>query len=253
MHRCRLLPVLALILISSDRSSAQDYDAQLQNDRNSFKSSTAWIYDDLAAGIRVARQSKKPLFVVFRCIPCKACQQFDDDVARSDPMIRDLLSEFVCVRIPQANSMDLVHFQFDFDLSFAVFFMDADLTTYGRYGTRSARPEVEDISLEGLRKAMAEALRIHRDRRAFTAALAGKQAKPTRLRTPKDYPGIAARFQETAAQAGITTKSCIHCHQIRDAERRLFRSTGERFPDRLIYPYPDPGAVGLKLDPREMA
>src|SRR5262249_17473044 len=153
---------------------------------------------------------------------------------------RDLLDEFVCIRIPQANHLDLARFQFDFDLSFAIFFMGSDSTIYGRYGTRSERPEVEDIALEGLRKAMVEALRLHRTRGDFTHALEGKQPKPTRFKTAKDYPGIAARFQETAVDAGLTAKSCIHCHQIRDAERRLYRAAGERFPESLIYPYPDP-------------
>jgi hypothetical protein len=242
-----------LLLLTADRSRAQGIDLQLRNDRTAFKSSPAWIYDDLATGIGVARRSHKPLLVVFRCIPCKACQKFDDDVARRDPIIRDLLDEFVCIRVPQANNMDLAHFQFDFDLSFAVFFMGSDLTIYGRFGTRSERPEVEDISLEGLRKAMAEALRIHRDRAAWITALAGKQAKPSQFATSKDYPGIAASFQGAAVDAGITAKSCIHCHQIRDAERRLYRAVGERFPARLIYPYPDPSVIGLKLDPKEMA
>ena len=99
--------------------------------------------------------------------------------------------------------------------------MDADLTIYGRYGTRSDRSEADDISLAGLRKAMAESLRIHTDRAAFTVSLSGKQIKPSRFKTPRDYPGIAARFQDVEGDKGITAKSCIHCHQIRDAERRL--------------------------------
>ena len=212
-----LFPIVAVLILTADRSSAQDLDLQLRNDRAAFNRSSAWIYDDLASGIAVARQSHKPLLVVLRCIPCRACQKFDDDVARRDPKIRDLLDEFVCIRVPQANNLDLTHFQFDFDLSFAVFFMDSDLTIYGRFGARSERPEVEDISLEGLRKAMAEALRIHRHRGAFMKALQGKQAKPSKFKTAKDYPGIAARFQVAGADAAITAKSCIHCHQIRDA------------------------------------
>ena len=132
-------------------AAAQDSarDTKVRNDRKAFEGSKDWIYNDLAEGIRVARETHKPLMVVFRCIPCEACQEFDDDVARRDPIIRDLLDEFVCVRIVQANAMDLAHFRFDFDLSFAVFFLDADLTIYGRFGTRSDRPEEEDISLPG--------------------------------------------------------------------------------------------------------
>jgi hypothetical protein len=253
MRLRRLVLAFISLLLWTDQAPAQDLDLQLRNDRTAFKGSRAWIYDSLPDGIRLARETHKPLLVVFRCIPCKACQEFDDEVARRDPVIRDLLDEFVCIRIPQANNMDLSQFQFDFDLSFAVFFMDADLTIYGRFGTRSERPEVEDISLEGLRKAMAEALRIHRNRADFAASLSGKQVKPARFTKPSEYPGIAARFQVASVDSDITARSCIHCHQIRDADRRLYRSSGEQIPESLLYPYPDPAVVGLKLDPREMA
>jgi hypothetical protein len=37
------------------------------------------------------------MVVVFRCIPCEACQESDE--LRRDPVIRDLLDWFVCVQI----------------------------------------------------------------------------------------------------------------------------------------------------------
>ncbi len=253
MRLRRLLPAFGMLLLAGDHSFAQDLDVLLRNDRAGFQGSRTWIYDSLADGIRIARQTQKPLLVVFRCIPCKACQKFDDEVARRDKTIADLLDEFVCVRVPEANNMDLAHFQFDYDLSFAVFFTDADLLIYGRYGTRSERPEAQDISLGGLRKAMAEALRMHRNRAEFAASLSGKQAKPARFKTPREYPGILAGFQTVSGDAEITAKSCIHCHQVRNAERRLYHSAGEPLPENVIYPYPDPSVVGLELDAKEMA
>ena len=51
------------------------------------------------------------------------------------------MDEFVCVRLVQANALDLTLFQFDYDLTFAVFFMNTDRTIYGRYGTRSERKD----------------------------------------------------------------------------------------------------------------
>src|SRR5262249_48488675 len=150
--------------LGTDRrlAQAQDRATKVRNDRKAFEDSKDWIYNDLAEGQRIARSTHKPMMIVFRCIPCEACPEVDAQVARRGPIIRDMLDEFVCVRIVQANSIDLSHFQFDFDLSFAVFLTDAGLTIYGRFGTRSDRPEWQDISLEGLRKAMAEALRMHR-------------------------------------------------------------------------------------------
>jgi hypothetical protein len=249
------LLTLLLLSLGADPvlAQAQDRRTKVLNDRKAFEGSQDWIYNDLAKGIRAARETHKPLMVVFRCIPCEACQEFDDDVARRDPIIRDLLDQFVCVRIPQANTMDLSHFQFDFDLSFAVFFLDADLTIYGRFGTRSDRPEEQDIALEGLRKAMAEALRLHRDAAAVKPALAGKQVPPSRFATPRDYPMLSGRYQAQLDYEGKVVQSCIHCHQIRDAQRRLYSASGERFPDAVLYPYPDPEVLGLKMNPQEMA
>jgi hypothetical protein len=163
------------------------------------------------------------------------------------------MDRFVCVRIVQANTIDLNHFQFDFDQSFAAFLMNADWTIYARFGTRSDRPEAQDISLQGLRKAMQEALRMHADLVRIKPILAGKQVNASRYRTPRDYPGIAERYQPTLDYSGKTAQSCMHCHQVRDAERRVYRDAREPIPDPVLYPYPDPSAAGMTMDPEEMA
>lgn len=232
---------------------AQDRDTKVRNDRENFAESKEWVYNDLEAGLEAARSANKPLMVVFRCIPCEACQKFDDDVARRDPIIRDLLDEFVCVRIIQANVIDLAHFQYDFDLSFAVVFINADKTIYGRFGTRSDRPEAEDISLRGLREAMAEALRLHRNFESVRSSLEGKQVKDVRFKTPRDYPTMSNRYGANLDYEGKVAQSCMHCHQIRDAERDLYRAEKSFLPDRIVFPYPDPEVLGLKLDPARKA
>src|SRR4051794_17455095 len=246
------LPLLGLLLLTT-QATAQDRDAKVRNDRQAFVASKDWIYNDLGEGVRAAREANKPLLVVFRCIPCEACQAFDDDVARRDPVIRDLLDEFVCVRIVQANTIDLTRFQHDFDQSFAAYLMNPDLTIYGRFATRSERPEHEDISLEGLRKAMEAALRMHRDYGAVKPTLAGKQVTQARYRTPRDYPSLSGKYGEAIDYQERTAKSCMHCHQVREAERLVYRATKEPIPDEVLFPYPDPAVLGLKLDPKEMA
>jgi serine protease Do len=244
--------LLGLILLSSPLL-AQDRDTKVRNDRKAFGASRDWIYNDLGEGVRAAQESNKPLLVVFRCIPCEACQEFDDDVARRDPIIRDLLDQFVCVRIVQANTIDLTHFQHDFDQSFAAYLMNPDLTIYGRFGTRSGRPEHEDISLEGLRKAMEAALRLHRDDGATKPSLAGKQVKQARYKTPRDYPSLSGKYGEAIDYEGQAAKSCMHCHQIREAERRVYRTANGPIPDEVLFPYPDPAVLGLKMDPKATA
>ena len=246
-------PCSSASLLLSSPLLAQDRDTKVRNDRKAFGASKDWIYNDLGEGVRAAKAAGKPLLVVFRCIPCEACQEFDDDVARRDPIIRDLLDEFVCVRIVQANTIDLTRFQHDFDQSFAAYLMNPDLTIYGRFGTRSERPEHEDISLEGLRKAMEAALRMHRDYEAVKPSLAGKQVRQARYKTPRDYPSLSGKYGETIDYEGKTAKSCMHCHQIREAERLVYRTAKEPIPDEVLFPYPDPAVLGLKMDPKAMA
>jgi len=246
------LTVLALLLMPVSLP-AQDRDTKVKNDRRAFEQSKDWIYNDLEEGIRAAKESGKPLMVVFRCIPCEACQEFDDDVARRDPVIRDMLDRYVCVRIVQANSIDLTHFQYDFDQSFAVVLANPDLTIYGRFGTRSERPEQDDISLEGLRAAMRAGLEVHAKYPANRASLEGKQPRPTQYKTPRDYPSLSGKYGPRINYEGQVAKSCIHCHQVREAERHVLRESGGPIPDAVLYPYPDPAVTGLKLDPAGMA
>ncbi|HEV3166436.1 MAG TPA: Trx7/PDZ domain-containing (seleno)protein [Isosphaeraceae bacterium] len=248
-----MLLTTCILALCPGQILAQDRDTKVRKDREAFLEAKDWIYNDLSQGIQVAKEAGKPMLVVFRCIPCEACQEFDDDVARRDPIIRDMLDKFVCVRIVQANAIDLTRFQYDFDQSFAIILMNPDSTIYGRFGTRSERPEWEDISLEGLRKAMAAALAIHRVYEPLKPLLAGKQAKPTRYRTPRDFPSLAGKFKATLDYEGKVANSCMHCHQIREAERLVYRSAGEPIPDEVLYPYPDPAVLGLSMDPKAMA
>lgn len=248
--RLFLLGFLCLFLVNASPGHAQDRDTKVRNDRDAFQESLDWIYNDLGKGIAAAKAEGKPLMVVFRCIPCKACQKFDDDVARRDPIIRNLLDRFVCARIVQANNIDLTRFQYDFDQSFAIVLMNPDGTIYGRYGTRSDRPEYEDISLEGLRQAMEAALRMHGDYETFRPMLAGKQVHQDRYKTPRDFPSLSGRFGTALDYEGQVAKSCMHCHQVREAERLVYRDAGKPIPDKVLYPYPDPEVLGLKLDPK---
>ena len=162
------------------------------------------------------------------------------------------MDRFVCVRLVQANALDLTLFQFDYDLSFAVFFMNADKTIYGRYGSRSERKDAtKDISIESFREALAAALDLHKRFPADKASLAGKQPRPTQFKTPDDFPSLTGKYKPTLDYEGNVVQSCIHCHQVRDAERLYFRDQRKPIPDEVLYPYPMPDAVGLALDPKE--
>lgn len=243
-----------LMLLSGVSAMAQDRDTKVRNDRKRFAEDETWIYNDLAKGVETAKKERKPLLVIFRCIPCEACALFDEQVVRREPQIKALMDKFICVRIPQGNAMDLSRFQFDYDLSFTAFMMNPDYTIYGRFGTRSSREQDEkDISLEGFAKALAAALDLHAKYPANAASLAGKQPRPVKIKTPEEYPSLAGKYKEKIDYENKTAQSCLHCHQIRDAERIALRSQKEPIPDNVLYPYPMPTTVGLALDPQEMA
>ncbi len=167
------------------------------------------------------------------------------------------MDQFVCVRMVQGNGMDLSLFQFDYDMSFAVFFLNADRTIYGRYGTRSERPKEAhtDISLEGLAEAMKAALALHKNHPANRPALARKSGPPSEFPTPERMPGLRDKFRSELAEGDRKTisRSCIHCHQIRDAERRAYFARGEELPAKILYPWPLPEVIGMRLDRKKRA
>jgi serine protease Do len=164
------------------------------------------------------------------------------------------MEKFVCVRMVQANTMDLSRFQFNYDLTFAAFFMNADGTFYGRYGTRSSQKEAEkDISVEGFADALTGAIVLHDKYPANERFLAGKQPKPVAYKTPDDFPELRGKYKDTLDYKGQVTKSCLHCHQVGEQFRHVHRNAGKPIPDRELFSYPMPEVVGLTLDAKTRA
>jgi len=250
----KLIPAILLLALLPALASAQTRDEKVRSDRDRVEDDDKWIYGDLPLGIQIAKNEGKPLLVVFRCIPCEACALLDEQVVGRDPEVRAIMDQFVCVRIPKGNAMDLTQFQFDYDLSFQAFFMNADGTIYGRYGTRSSREHADrDVSIEGFAASMQGALKLHQGYPGNAAVLEGKQPKEVEFKRPEDYPFLKGKYKATLDFAGETAKSCLHCHQIRDAERRLVRDRGLTWTDQVLYPYPTPDVLGIGLDPNSRA
>src|SRR4051794_9842300 len=58
-----------------------------------------WVYNDLPAAIAEAKRTNRPIFVTFRCVPCKACAGFDAEVAKGSEGIGRLARDkFVSLR-----------------------------------------------------------------------------------------------------------------------------------------------------------
>jgi hypothetical protein len=253
MHRS-VVVCWILILGWSTSLVAQEREIKVRGDKKRVEGDGYWIYNDLPAGIERAKESKKPLLVVFRCVPCEACAQLDEDVVQRDSRVREQLDKFVRVRIVHANGMDLSQFQFDYDQSWSAFFLNADMTIYGRYGTRSHQTESkDDVSLEGFSKALSKALELHAQFPKSKAALLAKRGPDSEVKVPEQFPSFKGKYGAKLDYEGKVVQSCIHCHQVGEALRLVARSSKKPIDDKVLYPYPNPKILGLILDPKEIA
>lgn len=134
------------------------------------------------------------------------------------------------MRITAIEGADLSVFEFDYDLTFMVFFISADERIYGRYGGRDSKNAERRQSLAGLRYAMAAAMESHRD--AKTLATEERTAEPIYVR-------------KLAAARNYT--GCIHCHHAKEILYEELEKTGE-WTREMIFRYPLPDNLGMVLE-----
>ena len=137
--------------------------------------------------------------------------------------------QFVRIRLGRVDLSDLNLFEFDYDLTFMVFFLNAHEKIYARYGARDATDADARQSLEGLRYTMQSVLQAHKNHSTDFAPLSS--SKPFFVR------------EETGVQGG----HCLHCHQVKERINRKIVSDGDWSRDH-VYRYPLPDNIGVILD-----
>lgn len=248
LNSCLILSLLGGL---GSMARAQDRETKVRNDRKLLENSDHWIYNDLDRALREARLKKRPVLVVMRCIPCEACHEFDEQVVEREPRVRDLLDQFVCVRIPQANGIDLSLFNYDYDMSFAVMYLHRDGSLLGRFGTRTGRDnEQDDMHIDGFAESLTLALELEKNFDQHRTALVGKRGPAAAFKSPELFPSLKDKYTDSLDYQGKVVQSCIHCHQIREAERLVIRTAGQSLPDELMFPWPGLDVIGLKCDPK---
>ncbi|EDL57430.1 Trx7/PDZ domain-containing (seleno)protein [Gimesia maris] len=248
------LVTAALTVQVTTVSLAQTREEKVKQDRDHVESTGYWIYNDLEQGFITAKESNKPLLVVLRCIPCEECVKLDEQLMEQDQNLKPLMDKFVRVRLISTNGLDLSLFQYDYDQSFAVFMLNPDRTVYGRFGTRSHRTMwTEDVSITGLRKAIEGALELHKNYETTKDSLAGKQGTKPLVASPEKFPLLAGKYNSRINDKQNIVKSCIHCHQIGDAQRDYYLRDQKPLPNQILFSYPHPKILGLILDPQEKA
>lgn len=242
------LLLVAVVVVTLPVSAEDKGDRELQKRIQDAHAENAdhWIYNDIAAGFKKAKQTGKPLFVTFRCVPCKDCMGFDGEVASGSERVKLLAAEkFVCVRQVEMKGVDLSLFQFDHDLNWAGMFLNADGTIYARYGTQSEKGADEYNSVEGLINTMNRVLKLHAGYPRNGATLKGKRAAKKPWGTAMDMKTL----QPNLRKGGQTTRSnCIHCHNIHDAEHDYWIEQDGKLSHDRLWRYPLPENIGLMVD-----
>jgi predicted metalloprotease with PDZ domain len=126
--------------------------------------------------------------------------------------------------------VDLNLFDFDYDLTFMVFFLNAGGEVYARYGGRDAEGPDKRQSLEGLRYTMESVLRMH--------ARAEKTFAPKAQAAPRFIRGVAG-----ARRGG----GCLHCHQVKEILNADLQRKGQ-WSQNLVWRYPLPENLGFALE-----
>jgi membrane-associated protease RseP (regulator of RpoE activity) len=133
------------------------------------------------------------------------------------------------VRLPRIDELDLNVFEFDYDLTFMIFFLDAGDRVYARYGGRVATNPDSRQSLAGLRYTMQSVLEMHRQEQKWLA------------------PSPSAAPQSARERTGLAGGGCIHCHQVKEVLNR--RSIAAGIPTRtLAWRYPPPENLGFDVE-----
>ena len=247
LHLASLLALSWIALAPLFAETVKDREGSVRDDKAALEKDPRWIYNDYEKGFIEAKHTGKPLLVVLRCVPCLACAGIDAQVLLQETDLAPLLDQFVCVRVINANALDLGLFQFDYDLSFSTLFFNADRTIYGRYGSWTHQKNIQDKTTAGFKRALEAVLDLHRHYPGNQSILAGKQGGPTPFKTPVELPGLLGKYKLDLNWNGKVVPSCVHCHQIGDAFRVSFRDKNQSIPSDWIYPCPAPETIGLTL------
>jgi serine protease Do len=155
------------------------------------------------------------------------CSEFDEQVVRLDK-IKDVADRFVRIRLGEIHHSDINLFEFDYDLTLMVFFLNADEEIYSRYGGRDAEDADSKQSLAGLRYSMLAALETHKDK--------------SRPKVERKEP-----LQVRSLKSAGNYRGCIHCHNVKEIQNDELKRQGQWSREKL-WRYPMPENVGLTLE-----
>ena len=152
---------------------------------------------------------------------------------RGDKDIIDACKDFVLLRMTYMRGVNIGLFEYDYDMTWMAFFLDADGRIISRYGTRDHTSSDSHNTSGGLRNTMSEVLAVHKEESA-------KPQKPYVMPKlqPIDIPAYARTYG---------ANNCGRCHMLNEAKWEQQRADGT-MKDGPFFMYPLPETIGIKLD-----
>lgn len=151
---------------------------------------------------------------------------------RGDNEIIELSKEFVRLRFTQMRGVNIALFEYDYDMTWMSFFLDADGRVYSRYGSRNSVSADSHNTAAGLRNTMREVLAVQRVESA--------KPRPT-------YQPPTQRPADIPAYNKMFGGSCGRCHMLNEAKWEQQRLDGTMKQGAFFF-YPLPENIGIKLD-----
>jgi hypothetical protein len=245
--------VLSLALASVSASAAPDWVGALLAEPPAIpagREQVAWL-GELGKALEEAKRENRPVFVTLRCLPCKQCSAFDQDVLEGGAELTPLLKQFVTVRLTDANLIDLrilpVEGYQDLDLSWWGYFLSPRGQVYAIFGGKDHVSDMTRISEAALINTMKRVLAHHynpsREKWDVDGAAPKLDSEPLR---PRELPGHSSWIDKTHEEAKKQT--CLHCHQINEVLRQPDLDEGkfDKQKDTQVWPLPE--NVGIVLD-----
>jgi len=146
------------------------------------------------------------------------------------------MSQYVCVRIPRMDDVDIGLFDYDRYNTLYFFILNADEQIYLRYGGRDGASQDTFLSLDSLDLALAKGLELHQ------RYLEGKLARSPRPKpaSPRDFPLLVERT--------YAANNCVECHLIGDFQNVHREKDGTLDKITHMYRSPDLRVIGIYLD-----
>ena len=146
------------------------------------------------------------------------------------------MSQYVCVRIPRMDNVNIALFDYDRYNTLYFFIMNADEHIYMRYGGRDHTSQDAYLNLDSLELALKKGLELHRDYQA---------GKIQRVPAPKP---VFPREIPLLVERTFARNQCVECHLIGDFQLQHREQDGTLDKSQQMFRSPDLKTIGIQLD-----